>query len=135
MAIKPKRKRSAQSRRRAKGGLPGEYMKRSLVSVSTGMLGDGGQVSGVNDLFPRVYEESYIVRTRRFEKQWSVDVEYKGETFIMPHKVITQIERHMRAILEAEKEDSRLEKSAQARERMKERIDDGLVPFQKREAI
>lgn len=125
MPRKPKTRR-----KRPNTGLPGEYMKRSLVAVDIGLMGEGGKVAGVNDNFPRVHEEHYILRTRRFDGAWSVDVEFKGEITTLPHKVIAQLERQMKAIMELEKADKSLERAEQARERMKERMDDGLVPFQ-----
>ena len=67
--------------------------------------------------------ERYIVDTRRLDGQWSVEVEHKGERWVLPHKVVEQIRRHCDSIIKAQRSD-------RAREAAQARTDAGHIPFQ-----
>ena len=96
---KPKEKRL--SRAGLTGELPGEYMKRALVSIPLGFFADEG----------RIPEDHYIVRTMRRDNEWRVTVEYKGNVWEIPHKVVMQISRHMDSIVKAQRHDRGVEQS------------------------
>ena len=88
-----------------KGDLPGQYLKRALVTVRSLALEQGGEFE----------EHHYIVRTQRFESEWTVEVEYRGEKYRLPHKVVQQITRHMDSIRKAQQHDRAIERSEQMR--------------------
>tara|TARA_Y100000310_G_scaffold304409_1_gene343535 strand:- start:565 stop:912 length:348 start_codon:yes stop_codon:yes gene_type:complete len=111
------KRRKGKSRAATHGELPGEYLKRSLVSVPTGMLAEGG----------RIPEDHWIVKTRRLDGRFTVEVEHKGETMSLPHKVVMQVERHLTSIRKAQRSDA-------SRDRAQERMQNGLIPFERKEA-
>lgn len=110
------KKRKGKSRAAMHGELPGEYLKRSLVSVPTGRLADDG----------RIPEDHWIVKTRRLDSRFTLEVTGGGGTMTLPHKVVMQIERHLTSIRKAQKSDA-------SRERAQERLQSGVLPFRRRE--
>ena len=88
--------RRSGKKARMNGELPGEYLKRSLVAVSTHALTEGG----------RIKDEHYIVKTTRLDGQWRVEVEHNGQATVLPHKVVEQIIRHRMAIQTQQRRDS-----------------------------
>jgi len=84
-----------QRKPRRRGDLPGEYVKRSLVTVTLDILGAGG----------RYEEDHYIVQLRRLDGLWSSTVEYKGERWVLPHKVLLALGRMQKAIIKEGRSD------------------------------
>src|SRR3989304_3196390 len=85
------------------GELPGEYLRRSLVAVSTGLLSDGG----------RIKEDHYIVKTTRLDGIWRIVVEHGAEGIELPHKVAEQIARHRESISKAQRHDKAVQRDQQ----------------------
>ena len=125
-----KRKKKGGVPASMRGELPGEYKKISLVEVPMPM-GSPQSIEAQRDRYgyldPNVIgrqpTERYIVDTRRLDGQWSVEVEYEGERWVLPHKVVEQIRRHCDAIIKAQRSDK-------ARDAAIERMENGFVPFQ-----
>ena len=86
------------------GMLPGESKRRSLVTVVKDTLGADG------DRFGRE-THNYIVETHRLDGAWTYEVEYRGETWLIPGKVVEAMARHRESIIKAER-------SARAREQV-----------------
>ena len=84
-----------QHKPRRRGDLPGEYVKRSLVTVLLLTLGPGG----------RYDEDHYIVQLRRIDGSWTASVEYKGERWILPNKVLLALGRMQKAIIKEGRSD------------------------------
>ena len=82
--------------RKHSGELPGEYLKQSLVTVSTGLLTEGG----------RIKDAHYIVKTTRLDRLWRVEVEHNGQQTVLPHKVVEQIIRHRDSIMAQQRRDN-----------------------------
>ena len=100
------KKRSGAKRKAAvRGDLPGQYLKRALVTVHSLALVEGGEFE----------EHHYIVRTSRLDGDWKVEVEYRGDKHIIPHKVLLQIVRHMDSIKTQGRRDRAIERSEQMR--------------------
>jgi len=119
-----KRKGSKRkSRAASQGELPGEYLKRSLVPVPIrNPLAQGeGQKDAQGWRYP---EEHWIVKTRRLDGQFTVEVEIRGVVTTMPHKVVAQVERHLASIRKAQRSDA-------AKERAQALKEVGLTPFLK----
>ena len=85
------------------GELPGEYLRRSLVAVSTGVLGQGG----------RIKDDHYIVKTTRLDGAWRIVVEHGAESIESPNKVAEQIARHRDSILKAQRHDQAVTRATQ----------------------
>jgi len=90
-----------------RGELPGEYLKRSLVAVSTGALTEGG----------RIKEAHYVVKTTRLDNQFRVEVEHEGLVTVLPHKVVEQIVRHMEAIKKQQRRDRAVDQAQRLTQR------------------
>jgi hypothetical protein len=84
-----------QRKQRRRGDLPGEYVKRSLVTVTLDSLGPGG----------RYDEDHYILQVRRLDNLWSATIEYKGERWVVPHRVLVTLGRMQKAIIKARRSD------------------------------
>ena len=116
-----------------RGEYPGEYKKTALVEVPMPVpsraaleaqrdeFGELGETS-----FGRQPHERYIVDTRRLDGRWTVVVEFKGNEWPLPHKVVEQIRRHCDSIIKAQRSD-------RAREAAQQRMQAGIVPFQQRQ--
>lgn len=106
--MKKNRKRSKRPSAK-RGELPGEYMRKSLVTVPSGILSDGG----------RIKDQHYVVVTSRLDLEFRVRVEHGGEEYTLPHKVVMQIQRHAASIIKQQRRDRAVE---QAERHLRERI-------------
>tara|TARA_Y100000310_G_scaffold326184_1_gene390747 strand:+ start:1463 stop:1795 length:333 start_codon:yes stop_codon:yes gene_type:complete len=96
-----KAKRRKVKRSAHRGELPGEYLKRSLVTVPSGFLSEGGRIKDMH----------YVVKTTRLDGDWAVTVEHRGEEYRLPHKVVLQVQRHMASIVKAGRQDRAVERA------------------------
>ena len=78
------------------GELPGEYMRKTLVTVPLPMLAEDHLSSKATH---------YIVVTSRLDWLWGVKVEHEGEQYELPHRVVLQIQRHIASIVKAQRID------------------------------
>ena len=86
--------------RRPAGEFPGEYLRRSLVAVERlAKPGDPGMTTF----------DHYIVQTQRRDGEWRATVEFKGETYVLPGKVLLQLQRHQDSIGKAARHDKAVE--------------------------
>jgi hypothetical protein len=99
-------RRSASSRA---GELPGEYTKRSTISLRpSNWVADGEidiETGGV-----RVAENHYIVTTSRMDGEWKVEVATQlsngtAQRTVLPGAVAERIQAHMRGIISDQKSD------------------------------
>lgn len=97
------KRRKSKGLTKTGGELPGEYLRRSLVAVSTGVLSDGG----------RIKDDHYIVKTTRLDGAWRIWVEHGAESVELPHKVAEQIARHRESILKAQRHDHAVTRAQQ----------------------
>ena len=109
--------------------LPGEYIRRSLVTVEMDSLEAEVFVPEKleaalkrrrdNDVV--VVEEHYIVSTRRIDERWTFTVEHAGEVTILPDAVIDRILAQREAIItEGRKDRGRIQAAARLAQRAKE---------------
>ncbi len=94
------RKRTAQ-----RGELPGAYVKRSLVTIPAGLeaamiVSEGAK----RDLH-------YVVTTRRQDNLFRVEVEFQGQTYVLPHRVVAQVTRHMVTIQAQQRRDGAVQRA------------------------
>ena len=90
--------------RRRQGMLPGESRRRSLVvveRVSRQAQGEEGLTTYHN----------YVLQTQRLDGVWEHSVEYKGEVWDLPGKVVERLLAHRESIIKEER-------SRRARERV-----------------
>src|SRR3990167_3657113 len=97
------KRRRIKGHSRMQGELPGEYLRRSLVAVSTGVLSERG----------RIKDDHYIIKTTRLDGTWRVEVEHGIEAMVLPHKVVEQIIRHRDSIIKAQRHDKAVERAQQ----------------------
>ena len=97
------KRRKTKGMSRNKGELPGEYLRRSLVAVSTGTLSEAG----------RIKDDHYIVKTTRLDGAWRIEIEHGAESMRLPHKVVEQIARHRESIMRAQRHDKAIERAQQ----------------------
>ena len=116
------RKKQSKPRNRA-GLLPGEYRRRGLVTLEVTKFADprrsqltGEPVQGEEtpDQYGRIVH-NYVVVTSRLDGQFSAQIEFKGETYRLPGKVIDQIIRHRTSIMEEQKRDRNRQQSERMR--------------------
>ena len=122
--------------RSERGTTPFHYAKRTLVTIPVSIV-EKDYFEGDQRAFETVDrpEDYWIVRTRREERVWTLEVSHGADKFTLPHKVLETILRHVKAIQEVEAEDVQADKSAAASARMRERISSGeVLGFQKQEA-
>ncbi len=113
-----KRSNSKGNRRRrntAGGLLPGESFKRSLVSVAVDNFAPGQE----SDRYGRTIN-NYIVSTRRLDGQWSIEVEFQGEIWHLPGKVIQRLISQREAIIKEERSRRGIERHEQLAQRARE---------------
>lgn len=96
-----KRRKHYKGTRARRGMLPGEYVKRSLVTVPFGleakvMVPDLAQGQDLH----------YVVTTRRTDNIYKVEIETRGQRYLLPHRVVEQIERHIKAIQDQQRSDA-----------------------------
>ena len=74
--------------RRREGLLPGEYRRKSLVTVDVGLLDKPGEEL-----------HHYVVLTHRQDGDWSARVEFQGEIWKLPGKVVDALISQREAII------------------------------------
>jgi hypothetical protein len=100
MAQKPVKKQRPKLRR--SGTFPDEFNRRSLVTTScTCMKCQFREMS--NDFLSHDgetdhEEQNYVVKSRKFGGRWTHSVEYKGEVWNFPYKVIQRLQQQRDAI-------------------------------------
>ena len=109
--------------------LPGEYIRRSLVTVEMDSLEAEvfvpekleAALKRRRDLDDVVVEEHYIVSTRRIYERWTFTVEHAGEVTILPDAVIDRILAQREAIItEGRKDRGRIQAAARLAQRAQE---------------
>lgn len=87
-------------RARRTGLMPNESRRRSLVTIErTTLVGDADRYGRES----MTASENYIVTTRRLDGVWVAWVEYKGERWELPGKVIARLITHREAIISEER--------------------------------
>jgi len=100
-----KKTRKSRSQPRSERGLfPGESKRRSLITIIRDTLGPNGDKYGRET-------HNYIVQTHRLDGVWTFEVEYRGQTWTLPGKVVEAMSRHRKSII-------RVEHNARAREQI-----------------
>jgi hypothetical protein len=105
--VKRKRRQDRRSASSRAGELPGEYTKRSTISlrpsnwVAEGVI----ELDGV-----RVAENHYIVTTSRLDGEWKVEVATQlssgdAQRTVLPGAVVERIQSHMRGIITDQRAD------------------------------
>lgn len=97
-------KRKTRTVRR--GGLPGEYTKRSLVTIPAGL-----EAAMIDPVDGPKRDLHYVVTTRRFDLLFKVEIEFKGQLFLLPHRVVGQIVRQMESIKTQQRRDSAVQRA------------------------
>lgn len=105
---------AAKSRPRRQGFLPGEYQRKSLVSLSRQTLSGDADRHG-HASFQKT--EFYVVVTRRLDGIWTSWIEHEGQRWELPGQVVARLLSHREAII---KEQRRVT----ARERLRRRAED-----------
>ena len=109
--------------------LPGEYIRRSLVTVEMDSLEAEmfvpekleAALKRRRDLDDVVVEEHYIVSTRRIDDRWTFTVEHAGVVTILPDAVIDRILAQREAIItEGRKDRGRIQAAARLAQRAQE---------------
>ena len=109
--------------------LPGEYIRRSLVTVEMDSLEAEmfvpekleAALKRRRDLDDVVVEEHYIVSTRRIDERWTFTVEHAGVVTILPDAVIDRILAQREAIItEGRKDRGRIQAAARLAQRAQE---------------
>lgn len=98
-----KRKRTSQPRNQS-GLLPGESRRRSLVTIQEVNFGQAADRSGLET-------RNYIVESRHLDGEWTHRVEYKGQEWLLPGKVVERILAQRDAIITAERRQRAVERA------------------------
>ena len=77
-----------------KGLLPGEFIKRSLITIPAGL-----DAACIDLERGKTQDLHYVVTTRRQDNIWTIEVEYQGQRFRMPHQVVERINQQREAIM------------------------------------
>lgn len=81
-----------KDRKKRMGLLPGEYQRRSLVTVE--------RVARASDKEPDLLiQDHYIVVTRRLDGVWRHVVELHGQSFELPGRVVERIQAQRQSII------------------------------------
>lgn len=101
MTNKRKRKSPAKPRNRA-GLLPNQYRRRATVHVER-TRGEHEAHRYSPDEF--TVTDIYNVETMRTDGQWAHRIDFHGETYVIPGKVVDQLIRHRESIIKEQRSD------------------------------
>lgn len=105
-------------------GTPKHFAYRDLVEVRSGVFSK----DHFDPVVPDQPEDLWILRTRKEEGRYAIDVQHNAEKITLPHEVVVKALQHIARIVKLEGEDLTAERSARGRIQMRDRMDNGEVP-------